>query len=1133
MQSTNIPSSLRNPNSYTQSEILQALQGVTGSRKFSFRYELLDETNKVIRELDTVTSARISQNWLADVKRTAQFSLRSGFQDPIDYLKHRIKPWARLHMPPKEIPQPPQALPPDPQSPPKFGGMTDTFDTDAMTSVWSSYEDGAINTGGFLHMPVSLNFPAARSNASWSLTGSHVTAELTRVPAFGSVMGVDSVSMTMSVYSNSLGTGTNLMIRYRKVGSTSVNKLEFCNNSGGSDPSAVIIDYDPLEHRWMQIREASGTVFWETSRTGFPGTWQIQRTLATPSWVISNDNLLRLLFQSFGNVDATDFGEWDNLNLTPTGVETEFMPLTDWSNNFNGTPGITGEAITTNNSARHGNALDDVLGIAIYDSTHTYQGGKSAKLGDDSGTSGGTLVARVRNALSVWSMRYYFWVQTGGNISVQPDGAVQSTASDMVFNQATNTVTLGSVSVPSALRPNFFNRLVKIEVVTTETLTIYRAYWTDPTSASPDYVTSESNVGRDPLLTVTVVGGGSTTPPSWFDNFLVTKPQTFQRFTDDSINWVEWPQGVFLLSSPQRGTDAAQVVSREIDGYDLGQILSDDMVPDRFSTANLLRVDDNFTRFVSGSWGTSADGTVWVHNTVANTVRGVDPSGYAYVRIGDDSSQIRLSQAGNTNQETLVDSEVFTRVGVSQLASGNSLLGGIIFRLFSAVDYYRIRIVYLTGGTGINLEVSSTNGGTVTVYSSVSSGLSYTAGEYFNFRAQCVGHVMRARIWRNGTTEPSTWLIEDDVPSGKQIAFGYTGVSGSNFTGMTNVNPEVRFDQFQLNPNPGNTYTGVVDHLLTEANIPKRITSSPQTLPTVKEWEAGTPKLQIVNELLSAINYESISFDEDGFAVVKPYVSPQDRAAEYLYRDDEMSVIYPEVMQEYDLYSIPNRWILTVSDPDRDAITVDFTNMDPASPTSTVRRGRTITSFVQGEDADSEATLIQKASRLAFESSQVFEAIEFSTGIMPIHSGNDVYGITYDPLSLNSQYSEVSWDMEMKAGSKMTHRARRIISLIAANDPSIIDDDVQVTGALQAGNIAAGVAVVTPVANKPVRVSVTGLNLQGRGPVRVIATAESSVPGSQVREVTTADHTPYGFSIWLTRTNTTSTNVHWLALRGA
>src|SRR3546814_10401503 len=77
-------------------------------------------------------------------------------------------------------------------------------------------------------------------------------------------------------------------------------------------------------------------------------------------------------------------------------------------------------------------------------------------------------------------------------------------SSDLVIDDNTNTVTLGTVSVPEYLKPNFVGQLVKVEIITTETLTIYRVFWTDPTGDSPDYVTSESNVGRDPLLTATI-----------------------------------------------------------------------------------------------------------------------------------------------------------------------------------------------------------------------------------------------------------------------------------------------------------------------------------------------------------------------------------------------------------------------------------------------------------------------------------------------------------------------------------------------------------------------------------------------------------------------------------------------------
>src|SRR3546814_8245520 len=65
------------------------------------------------------------------------------------------------------------------------------------------------------------------------------------------------------------------------------------------------------------------------------------------------------------------------------------------------------------------------------------------------------------------------------------------------------------------------------------------------------------------------------------------------------------------------------------------------------------------------------------------------------------------------------------------------------------------------------------------------------------YRAQCIGHVMRAKIWKDGTSEPAGWMIEEEVTEANQITYGYTGVSVSNFTGVTTVNPEMRYDLFQ------------------------------------------------------------------------------------------------------------------------------------------------------------------------------------------------------------------------------------------------------------------------------------------------------------------------------------------------
>lgn len=227
----------------------------------------------------------------------------------------------------------------------------------------------------------------------------------------------------------------------------------------------------------------------------------------------------------------------------------------------------------------------------------------------------------------------------------------------------------------------------------------------------------------------------------------------------------------------------------------------------------------------------------------------------------------------------------------------------------------------------------------------------------------------------------------------------------------------------------GTAYTTAVSGILTTAGIPSNITHSSTTIPTDTEWEPGTTYLKVVNDLLSAINYNSLSIDEWGRAIVSPYVAPSDRAEEWLYADGDESLTIPGVEQELDLFSVPNKWILVCSEPDRDPIVGTYTNNDPASPTSTVNRARTIVDFRTEQLAADEPTLTEKAYRLGFEASQIYEAIPFSTALNPLHSGNDVYRIRHQPLAVDAKYSEHSWSVDLRAGAQMQHRARRVVSI--------------------------------------------------------------------------------------------------------
>lgn len=227
----------------------------------------------------------------------------------------------------------------------------------------------------------------------------------------------------------------------------------------------------------------------------------------------------------------------------------------------------------------------------------------------------------------------------------------------------------------------------------------------------------------------------------------------------------------------------------------------------------------------------------------------------------------------------------------------------------------------------------------------------------------------------------------------------------------------------------GESVTGKVSSLI--GALPKVVTPSTSVAPRARDWDIGTSKLQVINELLDSIAYESVSFDSDGVAQVRPYVLPSARSEEYRYGDDlDSGLVVPAMDQELDLFRVPNQWVLTVSDPDRAALVAAHTNNDPGSLTSTVRRGRVITDFRVDQDAADLTALQAKVARLAYEASQVYESIPFTTALMPHHDGNDVYRLRYAPLAINAKYVEQSWEMALRPGATMRHVARRAVELI-------------------------------------------------------------------------------------------------------
>jgi hypothetical protein len=229
----------------------------------------------------------------------------------------------------------------------------------------------------------------------------------------------------------------------------------------------------------------------------------------------------------------------------------------------------------------------------------------------------------------------------------------------------------------------------------------------------------------------------------------------------------------------------------------------------------------------------------------------------------------------------------------------------------------------------------------------------------------------------------------------------------------------------------GTKYTQAVEDLLRSAGVRKfNVSDASYTVgQSGIEFKVGTSKLQAVNSLLSAINYTPIWVDADGNYTSYPYVSPSNRASEYTYEDNDISIIYNGMEEELDLFSVSNVWVVTQSNPEKEPLVSSLINDDPDSQTSTVNLGRNIVDFREVEDIADQETLDAYTERIAFEASQLFGKLKFKTALMPFHEYSDVLEVRYSPLEINDSFSETSWTMELKAGGQMTHEVRKVVNI--------------------------------------------------------------------------------------------------------
>lgn len=227
----------------------------------------------------------------------------------------------------------------------------------------------------------------------------------------------------------------------------------------------------------------------------------------------------------------------------------------------------------------------------------------------------------------------------------------------------------------------------------------------------------------------------------------------------------------------------------------------------------------------------------------------------------------------------------------------------------------------------------------------------------------------------------------------------------------------------------GERYTDVLQSILAGDGITRVICEpSMEVFQTDREdWEIGTNHLTIVNELLSEINYGSIWFDQDGVARLQRKRQPMADNITQSYKADEHSIIASDTMSQMDIFTAPNVFVAMVVSADYpEPMYATAVNDSPSSALSTIRRGRRIVApVIRLDNIASQEALQEYVDNVRTQSMMGTQTVTFYTALNPAHAIGDI--VALDNSSIPGIYQEIEWSMTLEAGSRMLHRAKRVM----------------------------------------------------------------------------------------------------------
>ncbi|WP_246136334.1 LamG-like jellyroll fold domain-containing protein [Leekyejoonella antrihumi] len=226
---------------------------------------------------------------------------------------------------------------------------------------------------------------------------------------------------------------------------------------------------------------------------------------------------------------------------------------------------------------------------------------------------------------------------------------------------------------------------------------------------------------------------------------------------------------------------------------------------------------DSFNRTVANGWGSADVGGAWTRSGAA--------SNFA---VSGGQGSITMATAGsgpsmNLNSVSTNSADITAGVSVNAQPTGSGVFVSVMGRTVPSVGNYRATLnLRANGSVTLGLFRVDGAGQAVIVAPTVQTGLTYSVGDVLNVQFLVTGTsptTLSAKVWKQGTTEPTAWGVSGTDGASAMQAAGSVGLMSYLGGSATIVPVTTNFTNFQVQ-------SGVTPQVAMKQKALRRVTTT-------------------------------------------------------------------------------------------------------------------------------------------------------------------------------------------------------------------------------------------------------------------------------------------------------------------